>query len=222
MFLVKKFFTQSLHLTYYNYFRYKDGERDLYDLHFEGVLMARSQLRTTAGVLVAAVFIGCSFDLIASAASADDSAKFESPDGQKILNSDLLGAPNRFAAPSGCVKSDVKSIERGRLFFNELNNDSNVSSKYAQEYPKSKQFGNCVACHQIEKSNGHGNIGPDLSKYNENYVKSGARTHAWMFQKIADPRIDNPHTSMTVNLATKLMNESEVCDIVSYIVSEKK
>lgn len=184
--------------------------------------MAKSQLRTTAGVLVATVLIGCFFGVTVGTASDDESVRFESPDGQKALNSDLLGVAKHVAMPSGCVKSDAKSIERGRLFFNELNNDSNVSSKYAQEYPKTKQFGNCVACHQIEKSNGHGNIGPDLSKYNENYVKSGARTHEWMFQKIADPRVDNPTTSMTVNLATKLMNESEVCDIVSYIVSEKK
>jgi L-cysteine S-thiosulfotransferase len=183
--------------------------------------MAKSQLRIAAGVVVTAAIIGFSFGATEGSAGGE-STKFESPDALAMLNSDLLGAAKLFAMPSGCVKSDAKSIERGRLFFNELNNDSNVSSKYAQEYPKSKQFGNCVACHQIEKSNGHGNIGPDLSKYNENYVKSGARTHAWMFQKIADPRTDNPTTSMTVNLATKLMNESEVCDIVSYIVSEKK
>lgn len=146
----------------------------------------------------------------------------ESPDALKTLKSDLLGDTVKHAMPSGCVKSDKASIERGRLFFNELNNGSNVSSKYGMEYPKTKNFGNCVACHQIEKANGYGNLGPDLSKYHETYIKSGARSPEWVYQKIADPRVDNKDTAMTVNLTTKLMSESEVCDIVSYIVSDKK
>jgi len=186
--------------------------------------MAPSQLKITLGTLAAAAIFGLSFagcQGTTPAATSSEAAKFESPDGLKTLNSDLLGEVKSFAMPAGCVKSDAKSIERGRLFFNELNNDSNVSAKYGMEYPKSKQFGNCVACHQIEKANGYGNVGPDLSKYNKTYVKSGARTQAWVFQKIADPRIDNPHTAMTVNLSTKLMNESEICDIVSYIVQDK-
>lgn len=150
------------------------------------------------------------------------SVAFESPDGSKALNSDLLGDVKNFTIPNSCVSSDVKTIEKGRLFFNELNNDSNVSSKYGMSYPKNKQFGNCVACHQIEKANGYGNLGPDLSQYNSTYIKSGARTPQWVYQKIADPRVDNPHTAMTVNLTTKLMSEEEICSIVSYIISDKK
>ena len=43
----------------------------------------------------------------------------------------------------------------------------------------------------------------------------------YVYQKIADPRVDNPNTNMTVNLATKLFNEKEICDITSYVLSIK-
>ncbi len=171
-------------------------------------------------VIFAAVFVGC------AASSQNETtanvSPIESPDGLKTLNSDLLGEPKIHAMPANCVKKDKASIEKGKLLFNELNNDSNVSAKYGIEYPKKKNFGNCVACHQIEKANGYGNIGPDLSKYHEVFVKSGARKPEWVFQKISDPRIDNKDTAMTVNLTTKLMTESEVCDVVSYIFADKK
>lgn len=157
-----------------------------------------------------------------AASSQSEISAVESPDGLKLLNSDLLGEPKIYTMPTNCVKKDKASIERGKLIFNELNNDSNVSSKYGFDYPKNKNFGNCVACHQIEKANGYGNIGPDLSKYHEVFVKTGARKPEWVFQKIADPRIDNKDTSMTVNLTTKLMTENEICDIVSYIFADKK
>lgn len=176
------------------------------------------------GVLAAAIAIlgGCAASSTQSAQATATPSPIESPDGLKTLNSDLLGEAKKFAMPAGCVKTDKTSIERGRLFFNELNNGGGASAKYGMEYPKEKSFGNCVACHQIEKANGYGNLGPDLSKYNEIYVKTGARTHEWIYQKIADPRIDNKDTAMTVNLTTKLMSESEVCDLVSYIVADKK
>jgi sulfur-oxidizing protein SoxX len=176
---------------------------------------------TLSACLLSLVFVGCSASMQEAPTKAGLS-QIESPDGLKTLNSDLLGEAKKYVMPTNCVKTDKASIERGRLFFNELNNDSNVSAKYGMDYPKSKNFGNCVACHQIEKANGYGNIGPDLSKYHDVYVKTGARTPEWIFQKISDPRIDNKDTAMTVNLTTKLMSESEVCDIVSYIVADKK
>lgn len=173
----------------------------------------------TLSVVSAVILAGC-------AASTPDTpssvAAVESPDGLKTLNSDLLGEAKTYQMPANCVKTDKASVERGRLFFNELNNESNVSSKYGMSYPKSKNFGNCVACHQIEKANGYGNIGPDLSKYHEVYVKTGARKPEWVFQKIADPRVDNKDTAMTVNLTTKLMGENEICDLVSYLFADKK
>ncbi len=171
-------------------------------------------------VLSAFVLVGCATTSQESGVAAV--SPIESPDGLKTLNSDLLGKPKQYTMPSNCVKTDKASVERGRLFFNELNNRSNVSAKYGMEYPKNKNFGNCVACHQIEKANGYGNVGPNLEKYHEVFVKSGIRKPEWVYQKIADPRIDNKDTAMTVNLTTKLMSESEICDIVSYIVADKK
>ncbi|MEJ2372599.1 MAG: sulfur oxidation c-type cytochrome SoxX, partial [Sulfurimonas sp.] len=86
---------------------------------------------------------------------------------------------------------------------------------------KPKQYGNCVACHNIEGAKGAGNIGPDLSDYKANFIDSGARDNQFVYQKIADARIDNPTTHMTINLTTNLFNEREICDITSYIVSPK-
>lgn len=169
-----------------------------------------------------AVLGGCATSGTQNLQSTAKATPIESPDGLKTLQSDLLGEPKKFAMPAGCIKTDNASIERGRLFFNELNNGSDVAKSYGMSYPKEKNFGNCVACHQIEKANGYGNIGPDLSNYHEIYIKTGARTPEWVFQKIADPRIDNKDTAMTVNLTTKLMSESEVCDIASYILANKK
>ncbi|SFV59674.1 Sulfur oxidation protein SoxX [hydrothermal vent metagenome] len=53
------------------------------------------------------------------------------------------------------------------------------------------------------------------------FVDSGVRSNKFVFQKIADPRIDNADTHMTVNLTTKLFTTKEICDITSYIVSPK-
>ena len=82
-------------------------------------------------------------------------------------------------------------------------------------------MGNCVACHNIEGAKGYGNIGPDLSNYKSLFVDSGARNGQFVYQKIADPRMDNAKTHMTVNLANGLFNEREVCDLASYVMSKK-
>jgi sulfur-oxidizing protein SoxX len=52
-------------------------------------------------------------------------------------------------------------------------------------------------------------------------MDSGARKAEFVYQKIADARIDNPVTHMTINMTNGLMNEREVCDLASYIVSTK-
>jgi L-cysteine S-thiosulfotransferase len=52
-------------------------------------------------------------------------------------------------------------------------------------------------------------------------MDSGVRSGQFLYQKIADPRLDNPKSAMTVNLANGLMNEREVCDLVSYIIAPK-
>ncbi|MDD5717013.1 MAG: sulfur oxidation c-type cytochrome SoxX [Sulfuricurvum sp.] len=159
--------------------------------------------------------------------AADLSQVIESPDATAILKKDALPAAKAYKMPDGCVTDDAGAIARGQYIFHNLN------GKDAKENPpeglsrkladgKDKQFGNCVACHNIEGAKGYGNIGPDLTKYKELYMDSGVRNAQFMYQKIADPRMDNPKSAMTVNLANGLMNEREVCDLVSYITAVKK
>lgn len=159
--------------------------------------------------------------------AADLSQAIESPDATAILQKDALPAAKSYPMPEGCVVSDKAAIERGKYIFHNLN------GKDAKENPpegltrklangKPKQMGNCVACHNIEGAKGYGNIGPDLTNYKALYMDSGVRKAEFMYQKIADPRLDNPKSAMTVNLANGLMNEREVCDLVSYITAVKK
>ncbi len=159
--------------------------------------------------------------------AADLSQAIESPDATAILKKDALPAPKLFAMPQGCVSGDPAAIARGKYIFHNLN------GKDAKENPpegisrkgadgKEKQYGNCVACHNIEGAVGYGNIGPDLSGYKALYMDSGARDARFVYQKIADPRIDNAQSHMTVNLTNGLMNEREVCDLTSYIVASQK
>jgi hypothetical protein len=70
--------------------------------------------------LSALIFAGCAASSQESSVAAV--SPIESPNGLKALNSDLLGAAKEYAMPAGCVKSDKASLERGRLFFNELLN----------------------------------------------------------------------------------------------------
>ena len=159
--------------------------------------------------------------------AADLQLAIESPDATAILKKDALPAPKVYAMPAGCITDDAAAIARGQYIFHNLN------GKDAKENPpeglsrknadgKDKQYGNCVACHNIEGAKGYGNIGPDLTNYKALYMDSGVRKAEFVYQKIADPRIDNPTSHMTVNLTNGLMNEREVCDLASYIVSIKK
>lgn len=172
--------------------------------------------------------LAASITLAATALSAVDLKQaVESPDAKKIIEADLLGPAKTYTMPEGCITTDADAIARGAYIFHNLNGKKakapapkGLAKKLADGKPK--QYGNCVACHNIENAKGGGNIGPDLHSYKEYMVDSGARTHAWVYQKIADPRIDNPDTHMTVNLTTGLFTEREICDITSYIVSDKK
>lgn len=158
--------------------------------------------------------------------AADLSTAIEIPDATAILLKDALPAPKAYAMPAGCIVDDSAAIARGNYIFHNLNGKDakeNPPEGLARLLPngKSKQMGNCVACHQIEGSKGHGNIGPDLTNYKALYMDSGARNGQFLYQQIADPRLDNPNTHMTVNLANGLFSEREVCDLMSYIVSKK-
>ncbi|MEN4052326.1 sulfur oxidation c-type cytochrome SoxX [Sulfurimonas sp. NWX79] len=172
----------------------------------------------------------------ASLFATDYSKVIEHPDASKMIEKDLLAPPKVFTMPAGCITSDPAAIARGEYIFNNLNGKkakknppkglSRKQMKPGKTYMPGdkippKQYGNCVACHNIEGARGAGNIGPDLTDYKENFIDSGARDYQFVFQKIADARIDNPDTHMTINLTTKLFTPREICDITSFVVAPK-
>ena len=150
----------------------------------------------------------------------------EVPNASKIIKADLLGPAKAYKMPRGCISTDPKVIARGEYIFHNLNGGK-AKTKPPQGLSKKnkdgskKQYGNCVACHNIEGAVGGGNIGPDLTDYHEVFMSTKVRDNQFVFQKIADPRIDNPHTTMTVHLTTGLFTQREICDITSYVVSKK-
>lgn len=169
-------------------------------------------------------------------AFAQSHPSFEAPDASSIIKKDLLASPQHFTMPANCITTDADAIARGQFIFHNLNGKKakkNPPKGLARKQMKAgktylpgdkipnKQYGNCVACHNIEGAKGAGNIGPDLSGYKTNFIDSGVRTAQFVFQKIADPRIDNPKTHMTVNLTTKLFTPKEICEIASYVISNK-
>jgi len=173
---------------------------------------------------------------VASLSAADYSSVIEHPNASKMIQKDLLAPPKAYTMPKGCITTDSDAIARGKFIFHNLNGKkakknppkglSRKQMKAGVTYlPGSKipakQYGNCVACHNIEGAKGAGNIGPDLTNYKKMFVDSDARDNQFVYQKIADPRIDNKDTHMTVNLTTKLFTPREICDIASYIVSPK-
>lgn len=161
----------------------------------------------------------------ASLIAADYSNVIETPDASKMIQKDLLAPAKTYTMPKDCITTDADAIARGSFIFHNLNGKK-AKGKLPKGLAKKqngnpKQYGNCVACHNIEGAKGAGNIGPDLRNYKSLFVDSGARDYQFVFQKIADPRIDNPDTHMTVNLTTKLFTIKEICEITSYIVSKK-
>jgi len=162
--------------------------------------------------------------------SADLKSVVEMPDASKILKKDKLAPPKKYVMPKECITTDPLAIARGKYIFHNLNGKKAKSkppkglSKYVMVggKKKPKQYGNCVACHNIEGAKGGGNIGPDLHNYKKHFIDTGVRTYSYVYQQIADPRVHNPNTHMTVNLTTGLFTPREICDITSYVVSEKK
>lgn len=168
--------------------------------------------------------------------SAGDLTKaYTMPDASKMIEKDLLKPPQKFTMPKECISTDANSLARGEYIFHNLNGKkaketppkglvkfTEAKDKNGKVVKKTKQYGNCVACHNIEGAKGGGNIGPDLSNYKKIFIDTKVRDNAFVYQKIADARIDVPNTHMTINLTTGLFNEQEICDLTSYIVSEKK
>jgi len=168
--------------------------------------------------------------LAVSVHAADLSSKVERPDAKKIIEKDALKPAKKYDMPKDCVSSDPKVIAIGEYIFHNLNGKKAKKkppeglAKFIEKNGKKKpkQYGNCVACHNIEGAVGAGNIGPDLHAYKKNFIDSKARDASYVYQQIADSRINNKDSRMTINLTTGLLNEKEVCALTSYILSEKK
>ena len=172
----------------------------------------------------------------ASLFAADYSSVIEKPSASEMIKKDLLAPAKTFTMPADCITTDADAIARGSFMFHNLNGKKakgKLPKGLAKKQMKpgktympgdkvpTKQYGNCVACHNIEGAKGGGNIGPDLTGYKDMFMATGVRDNQFVFQKIADPRVDNKDTHMTINLTTKLFNTREICDITSYIVSPK-
>jgi len=174
-------------------------------------------------------FAFLSFALLAvTAVYATDMKKaYEMPDASQIVKDDLIPKPAKFTMPKDCKLNDLESITRGEYMFHNLNskNDKKENLPKGMKIPKEgevKPYGNCVACHNIENAIGGGTVGPPLTNYKKNFIDTKARDAQFVYQKIADPRIDMKSTAMTVNLTSKLFDESEVCDITAYVLQVKK
>ena len=179
---------------------------------------------------ISTIVVSASMTLFAT----DLTKAYDMPDASKLIEKDLLAPPAKFTMPKSCKLNDLEAIKRGKFFFHNLNGKKAKGEapkgvkKFIEKKTKDgktkkvpKQYGNCVACHNIEGAKGGGNIGPDLTDYKKTFVDSKVRNAQFVYQKIADPRIDNKDTHMTVNLTTKLFNESEICDLTAYVMSKK-
>ena len=161
--------------------------------------------------------------------ATDLTKAYDMPDASKLIEKDLLAEPAKFTMPKSCNLNDLEAIKRGAYFFHNLNGKKAKAPapkgvvKFIKKKDKKvpKQYGNCVACHNIEGAVGGGNIGPDLTGYKAMFIDTKARDAQFVYQKIADPRIDNPKTHMTVNLTTKLFIASEICDLTAYVMSDR-
>ncbi|CAA6814208.1 MAG: Sulfur oxidation protein SoxX [uncultured Sulfurovum sp.] len=174
-------------------------------------------------------FAFISFTLLAvmSVYAVDMNKAYDMPDASKIVKDDLIPSPTKFIIPKDCKLDDLERIARGKYMFHALNskNDNKENLPKGMKAPKEdevKPYGNCVACHNIENAIGGGTVGPPLSNYKANFIDTKVRDAQFVYQKIADPRVDMHNTSMTVNLTSKLFNESEICDITAYVLELKK
>lgn len=171
----------------------------------------------------------------ASLFSMDLTKAYDMPEATTMIEKDLFPEAKKYTMAKTCNLDDPKAIARGEYMFHNLNGKKakkpapeglvkfiEKKAKDGKVKKKAKQFGNCVACHNIEGAKGAGNIGPDLTGYKAMFIDTKARDAAFVYQKIADPRIDNPNTHMTVNLTTGLFTPEEICDYTAYVVSNKK
>jgi len=182
------------------------------------------------GLVLTTLFLSISSPLYA----ADLTKAYDMPEATEMIKKDLFPSAKEYTMPKSCDLTDAKAIARGDFMFNNLNGKKvkgklpegltkfvEKKGKDGKMKKKPKQYGNCIACHDIEGSKGAGNIGPSLVGYKAMFIDTKARDAQFVYQKIADPRIDNANTHMTVNLTTGLFNEQEICDYTAYVVSIK-
>ena len=166
--------------------------------------------------------------------AADLTKAYDMPDATKMIEKDLMSGATEYTMPKSCDLTDAKAIARGDFMFNNLNGKKakgklpeglakfvEKTGKDGKVKKKPKQYGNCIACHDIEGSKGAGNIGPSLIGYKAMFLDSKVRDAQFVYQKIADPRVDNANTHMTVNLTTGLFNEQEICDYTAYVMADR-
>jgi sulfur-oxidizing protein SoxX len=157
------------------------------------------------------------------------------PEASSIVESDSFPEKKEYPLPKSCNLKSQDSIKRGAYIFHNLNgerakepapkgleNFSEIKNKNGKKEKVPKQYGNCVACHNIENAIGGGSVGPSLVGYKKLFIDTKIRDASFVYQNIADPRVDNPQTNMTINLTTKLFNEHEICDLTAYLLSEKE
>jgi sulfur-oxidizing protein SoxX len=172
--------------------------------------------------------------LSTSTIAADLTKAYDMPDATKMIEKDLMPGATEFTLPKTCNLTDAASIARGEFMFHNLNGKKakgklpeglakfvEKTGKDGKVKKKSKQYGNCIACHDIEGSKGAGNIGPSLVSYKAMFLDTKVRDAQFVYQKIADPRVDNANTHMTINLTTKLFNEQEICDYTAYVMADR-
>ncbi|HQT28521.1 MAG TPA: sulfur oxidation c-type cytochrome SoxX [Sulfurovum sp.] len=169
-----------------------------------------------------------------SISAVDLTKAYDMADASKIIEADLFAGPTKYTMPKSCDLTDKGAIARGEYIYHNLNGEQATDNppaglaKFIEKKDKDgkvkkevKQYGNCVACHDIEGAKGGGNIGPSLTGYKALFLDTNVRDNQFVYQKIADPRVDNNNTHMTVNLTTKLMSEQEICDLTAYVVADK-
>ncbi len=172
-------------------------------------------------------FAFISFALLSVTAlyAIDLTKAYEMPDASKIVEKDSIPKATKFTMPKECKLDSLESIERGKYLFHNLNSKAakDPAPKGLSQPKKGeiKPYGNCVACHNIENAIGGGTVGPSLEAYSKNFIETKVRDAQFVYQKIADPRVDNKETAMTINLTTKMMNEQEICDLTAYVLQPK-
>ena len=142
-------------------------------------------MKRTIGYLASTtLFVSLSMSVYA----ADLTQAYDMPDATKMIEKDLFPAAKTYTMPKSCKVSDSKAIARGTFIFHNLNGKKakgtppeglvkfvEKKGKDGKVKKKAKQYGNCVACHNIEGAKGAGNIGPSLEGYKAMFLDTKTR-----------------------------------------------